>query len=105
MRLVLAGLVWAFDIEAVREMDWAQQKTYLVSGRRRHLRFACEEGFRFTRRDRKRGGWTVGEERDRWVWVGSSSSSIKVPFINTSWIFRPRYLCRWDWEDRGVSIG
>ncbi|MCJ1348473.1 hypothetical protein MMC31_006705 [Peltigera leucophlebia] len=30
MRLVLAGLVWAFDIEAVREVDWAQQKTYLV---------------------------------------------------------------------------
>lgn len=30
MRLVLAGLVWAFDIEAVPEADWAQQKTYLV---------------------------------------------------------------------------
>lgn len=30
MRLILASLVWAFDIEAVRALDWAQQKTYLV---------------------------------------------------------------------------
>ena len=30
MRLVLASLVWAFDIEAVREVDWAKQKAYLV---------------------------------------------------------------------------
>lgn len=30
MRLVLAGLIWAFDIEAVRKVDWAQQKTYII---------------------------------------------------------------------------
>lgn len=30
MRLILASLVWAFDIEAVRALDWAQQKTYLM---------------------------------------------------------------------------
>lgn len=30
MRLILAGLVWAFEIEAVRELDWVQQKTNLV---------------------------------------------------------------------------
>lgn len=30
MRLIIAGLVWAFDIEPVRALDWAQQKTYLV---------------------------------------------------------------------------
>lgn len=30
MRLTLASLVWAFDIEGVREVDWAQQKTYII---------------------------------------------------------------------------
>lgn len=30
MRLILANLVWAFDIEAVRAVDWAQQKTYII---------------------------------------------------------------------------
>lgn len=30
MRLILAGLVWAFEIEAVREVDWVQQKTNIV---------------------------------------------------------------------------
>lgn len=30
MRLILASLVWAIETEAVRAVDWAQQKTYLV---------------------------------------------------------------------------
>lgn len=31
MRLIMVGgLVWAFDIEVVRALDWAQQKTYHV---------------------------------------------------------------------------
>ena len=30
MRLILAGLVWAFEIEAVREIHWVRQKTNLV---------------------------------------------------------------------------
>lgn len=30
MRLILANLVWAFAIEAVRAVDWAQQKTYII---------------------------------------------------------------------------
>lgn len=30
IRLILASLVWAFEIEAVRAVDWAQQKTYII---------------------------------------------------------------------------
>ena len=53
MRLTLASLVWAFNIEAVREVDWTQQKTYLV-WQKKPFEVRLRRGFKFE--DRKRGG-------------------------------------------------
>lgn len=43
MRLVLASLAWAFDIEAVRAVEWTQ-RSHIFSGGRTRLRSCCAGG-------------------------------------------------------------